>query len=355
RTRPWRRSWLVRGFLAGVLDASTDLPSSWEAARERVLPAVRHRSYVEACRLSELAEGGEPKGPAFEPVAGGIVKLLAYDAPTFMALPTATTQQAWGVSLGEALAQPVLNLERVSEPRWSSPARGVYVSGWQDDYDGSRILSERALRGLTVEGAMVALIPDRNCFVVTGLGDVEALRTALEFAAGRANPRPVSMIPLVRSCPGWETLELAPSHPCYALWRRLVLEEKAQLYGQQKKELEALFARLGRDVFVASFMVTEEPGGHLWSRCTWTAGAVSLLPETDLIGFVDLSRPEGQQLLGWLEGATLRGRLGKLLEATDFYPIRYQVESFPSAAEIGAIPAAAPAGEQEGAAPVEMP
>jgi len=79
------------------------------------------------------------------------------------------------------------------------------------------------------------------------------------------------------------------------------------------------------------------------SRCVWTAGAGSLLPETDLIGLVDVSRPEGQQLLGWFERATLRERWGKLLEPTDFYPIRYQVESFPSEAEIEAIRAAAPA------------
>jgi hypothetical protein len=350
RTRPWRRARLVRGFLAGVLDASYDLPPTWDAARERVLPAVRHRSYVEACRLAALAEGEKPQELPFEPVAGGIVTLLAYDAPKFMGLPTAATQQSWGVSLSEALAQAVANLERVSEPRWSSPARGVYVSGWQDDYDGSRILSERALRGLAVEGAMVALIPDRNCLVVTGLGDIEALRTALELAAARPKPRPVSSIPLVRSWPAWETLELAASHPCHGLWRRLVLEEKAQLYNEQKKELEALFARLGRDVFVASFTLTEDPGGDRCSRCVWTAGAVSLLPETDLIGLVDLSRPEGQQLLGWFEGATLRGRCGKLLEATDFYPIRYQIESFPSAAEIEALRASAPTDDQEGTA-----
>jgi hypothetical protein len=272
-----------------LLDASHDLPATWGAARERVLPAVRHRSYVEACRLSALADGKERQELPFEPVAGGIVTLLAYDASQFMGLPTAATQQSWGISLGEALAQAVANLERMSEPRWNSPARGVYVSGWQDDYDGSRILSERALPGLAVEGPMVAVIPDRNCLVVTGLGDVEAQRTALEFAAGRPKPRPVS-----------------------------------------------------------------SPGGHLCSRCVWTAGTVSLLPETDLIGLVDLSRPEGQQLLGWFEGATLRGRLGKLLEATDFYPIRYQVESFPSTVEIGAIRTSAPAGEQEGTAPVEM-
>jgi hypothetical protein len=67
----------VRGFLAGVLDASHDLPPTWEAARERVLPAVRHRSYVEACRLSALADGKEPLELPFEPVADGIALELA--------------------------------------------------------------------------------------------------------------------------------------------------------------------------------------------------------------------------------------------------------------------------------------
>jgi hypothetical protein len=37
-------------------------------------------------RRSALAEGKEPQEPPFVPVAGGIVTLLAYDAPQFMAL-----------------------------------------------------------------------------------------------------------------------------------------------------------------------------------------------------------------------------------------------------------------------------
>ncbi|HVR11505.1 MAG TPA: hypothetical protein VMW75_25905 [Thermoanaerobaculia bacterium] len=46
--------------------------------------------------------------------------------------------------------------------------------------------------------------------------------------------------------------------------------------------------------------------------------SAAVIQRRNLIGLVDLSRPEGQQLLGWFEGATLRGGLGKLLEATDF-------------------------------------
>jgi hypothetical protein len=337
RCLPWRRSRLVRDFVAGVVDASSDVFPSWEAVGERVLPAVRHRSYIEACRLSALAAGKEPQELPFEPVAGGIVTLLAYDAPTFMGLPTAAAQLRWGISLGQGLARAVSNLERMSKPRWSSPAPGVYVSGWQDDYDSSRILSEPVLRDLAVDGTMVAIVPDRSCLVVTGLGDAESLRAALELAAGMATPRPISRIPLVRSSTGWETLELAAGHPCYALWRRLVLEETAQCYEAQREELESLFARLGRDVFVASFTVTEDPKGHRCSRCVWTAGAVSLLPDTDLVGLVDLSRPEGQQLLGCFETKALQEHCGELLEATGFYPIRYQVESFPSEAKIEAI------------------
>ena len=41
--------------------------------------------------------------------------------------------------------------------------------------------------------------------------------------------------------------------------------------------------------------------------------SAAVIQRRNLIGLVDLSRPEGQQLLGWFEGATLRGGLG-----TDF-------------------------------------
>src|SRR5260370_7048995 len=176
---------------------------------------------------------------------------------------------------------------------------------------------------------MVAILPDRNCLVVTGLGDPEALRAAFILAAERHNPRPVSLIPLVRSWPAWEALELAERHPCYDLWRRLVLTTQAEVYEQQKQALEDLFLRGDRDIFVASFIVEEDEGGHPRSRSVWARNVLSLLPETDLVALADPSCPKGEELLGCFEWSTVVEECRDRFTPPSFYPIRPQLQGFP--------------------------
>jgi hypothetical protein len=282
-------------------------------------------------------EGREPPTFPLATLPGDLVTLLALDAPTTLHILTAATLASWEVTFTDALARAVANLEARIEPRWTSPQPGVYVSAWQDDYDSSRILVDRALRGLAVDGRMVAIIPDRNCLIVTDLDKPEALAAAFTLAAEHPKPRPLSLIPLVRRWPTWEALDLSDAHPCYPLWRRLVLSEQASIYAQQQERLRSLFDSLGRDVFVASFVVAGDDGGPTRSRAVWTAGVSSFLPETELLGLLDPSRPKGQELLGWFETTAVSEHAGHLLGSTDFIPRRYQVDGFPSAQELARI------------------
>lgn len=87
------------------------------AADLTIRAAIRGARASAERALELLDPAREPQELPFEPIVGGIVTLLAYDAPRFMGLPTAATQQSWGISLGKALAQAVANLERMSEPR----------------------------------------------------------------------------------------------------------------------------------------------------------------------------------------------------------------------------------------------
>jgi hypothetical protein len=333
RAWPWRRSRLLREFFIAILAAPTT-PSAWSEAKELVLPAVRHRIAFEVIRLPAQVAGQVPPEYPSESLPGGLVTALAVDSATSISLPNRETQASWGIPFSQALAQAVANLDARSEPRWTLAQQGLYVSAWHDDYDCSRIHSNRALRGLAVEGRMVAILPDKNCLVVTGLGDPEALRAAFVLAAERHNPRPVSLIPLVRSWPAWEALELHERHPCYDLWRRLVLTTEAEVYEQQKTALESLFHSMDRDVFVASFIVEEDEDGHPRSRSVWTRDVLSLLPETDLVALVDPSRPRGEELLGWFEWSTIVEECGDRFTPTSYYPIRHQGQGFPNAAEL---------------------
>ena len=349
RASPWRRSRLLRDFFIASLAAPTT-PSAWSEAKGLVLPAVRHRIAFEVNRLPAQVAGQVPPEYPFESLPGGLVTVLAVDSATSISMPDREIQASWGIPFSQALAQAVANLDARSEPRWTSPQPGLYVSAWDDDYDCSRIHSDRALRGLAVEDRMVAILPDRNCLVVTGLGDPDALRAAFVLAAERHHPRPVSLIPLVRSWPAWEALELDERHSCYDLWRRLVLTTQAEVYEQQKQALESLFLRGDRDILVARFIVDEDAGDHPRSRSVWTRDVLSLLPETDLVALVDPSRPKGEENLGWFEWSTIVEECRDHFTPTSFYPIRHQVQGFPNALELERLRAAAtwPQGTPDG-------
>jgi hypothetical protein len=70
----------------------------------------------------------------------------------------------------------------------------------------------------------------------------------------------------------------------------------------------------------------------------------TLLPETELLGLVDPSRPKDQELLGWFETTAVSKHAGHLLVPTDFIPRRYQVDGFPTPQELARIstPTASP-------------
>jgi len=99
RFAPTRKATLVRAPRSGPSGSSTRatifLPPGARLVSGSCRPSGTGPN-VEACRLSALADGKEPQELPFERVAGGIVTLLAYDAPQFMGLPTAAPSKAGG-------------------------------------------------------------------------------------------------------------------------------------------------------------------------------------------------------------------------------------------------------------------
>jgi hypothetical protein len=59
-----------------------------------------------------------------------------------------------------------------------------------------------------------------------------------------------------------------------------------QAYTEQKDLLDRLHEKSGVDVSVASYGGTQDKNGQVRSYAVWTQGVVSLLPQTDLVGFM---------------------------------------------------------------------
>lgn len=330
--RPWQRGGVLRRFTA----TPWELPpfTTWDEAAPHIRPALRDSFLFETMRLQVRLQGLESFTPLYRSFAGRLSTSLVEDRGEHMSSVPLSSLETWGVSFDEAMETALANLAAISDPRWRTPFPGVHASAWQDDYDSSRLLLDQILDGLDLPGVPVALVPNRNCLIVIGSDDDEAVARALALAeAEQQAPGAISMLPLRRTPSGWTLWEVAAGHPSHETYRRLRLEETGGIYSNQKQLLDAIHEKENVDVYVASFSAIENPEtGEHRSYCSWTRGVVAQLPRTDLIAFADVERPEDQQFLGLFAWETVEERCGHLLRPTSDLPVRYAVgaEAFPS-------------------------
>ena len=65
---------------------------------------------------------------------------------------------------------------------------------------------------------------------------------------------------------------------------RVALESRAADHADQKPQLEQYFQKRGEDIFVATFIVTQNNQSKAFvSHCSWTETAHSLLRHTDRV------------------------------------------------------------------------
>jgi hypothetical protein len=330
--RPWQRGAVLRRFLA----MPWELPpfATWEEAAPHIRPALRDSFMFETMRLQVRLQGLESFSPLYRSFAGRLCMGLVEDRGEHMSSVPLSSLETWGVSFDEALETALANLAAIGAPRWWTPFPGVHVSAWRDDYDSSRLLLDGILDGLDLPGVAVALVPNRNCLILIGSDDEEAVARALALAAAEQQaPGAISVLPLRRTPSGWTLWEVAAGHPSHETYRRLRLEEVGGIYTEQKRLLDAIHEKEDTDVFVASFSVSGNPEtGKQRSYCAWTRGVVALLPRTDLIAFADPERPEGEHFRGVFAWESVEERCGHLLQPADDLPVRYEIsaEAFPS-------------------------
>jgi hypothetical protein len=112
------------------------------------------------------------------------------------------------------------------------------------------------------------------------------------------------------------------------------MTERADIYEEQKRLLHQLHEAHGQDIFVATYLVTTPPdGGASVSVASWSEGVHAYLPETDRIAFVgDL--PDGGLEL-WEADTADVARVMPMARRrlNDLDPPRFEVTTFPTAAQ----------------------
>ncbi len=305
---------VVRGWCAG----QRPIPDDFESAKPDLLPLIQSRADAE---LSPHY--------SYQPFGNDFAVVLVYNFPEATRYLVQDDLDKWGVSFREALETAYQNLTELPVP-FVRPGEGVYMSAAKDDYDASRLLLLHRIRGLSVKGDPIAMVPNRDTLIMAGSDDIDALREMLKLAKDALEgPRCISGFALRFDGNDWVPWLPERSHPLFPEFDALQIQSIAQGYHEQQKLLERLL-----DDFVAEFAVMKHKvTGEIVSICVWSRGVNSLLPRTDLVGF----REPGVKPTMVFTREEVVQVVGDLMETTGMYPERCRVTEFPTAEQLASM------------------
>jgi uncharacterized protein YtpQ (UPF0354 family) len=328
-------SGVIQRYVSSFLQAAPT-PKSFSDARVMLLPAVRDPAYFSLSLLMLRADGKDTSKLEYttKSITNGLVACVALDSEHNIMNVNSATLRDWGVSFDEALEVAIMNLrDKTTASGLNEIAQGLYVSQWGDCYDSSRILLPDFLHRLSLSGDPVIFVPNRDQLCVTGKYNSAAIRAILTHGKESHFDQGHSLSPnlYVHSDGKWQ-----PFLPDEEQLKKLSLSMRRQRdnidYAQQKGYLEKLYAREKKDVFIATCQLFKRPDESLFSRCVWSNGVDSFLPEADFIVFMIDVMSKTHFNVRWDDAMPI---VGSLMEKDpEFVPGRYRVRKFPDADQL---------------------
>jgi hypothetical protein len=325
---------------AAVRDDMAAPQATFADVRPNLLPRVQARAYCTLTPLQLRLQGAPEEKAAeampYRPFSEHLGLTLVVDHPDSIQTVAGHLLVDWKVSFDEVLAVAKENLWSRSNQDFGQVGPGLWLSPWQDTHDASRLFLHDLIWQLPVTGRHVAMAPNRNVLLVAGDEDPEALLRMADLADRQLQePRPLSGHAVRLEGNRWEPFLPATDHPAYMLLRQAAMRSAMLDYAEQKRVLDALHAKTGQDVFVASLMALRGAADTVCTGTAWVDAVTdALMPEADVVAF---SRPPGEKgEPGDGKGAlfadwpNVRRVAGDLMEPTDLYPTRYRVKRFPT-------------------------
>ncbi|TWT38781.1 DUF1444 family protein [Blastopirellula retiformator] len=315
-----------------LLSYRKEVPEDFEDARHDVRPVVRSKAYFEMLRLEQYFRGGTPLNLPYVEIGQHLLAAPVYDLPESIRAIDQELLDTWSVSLYEVMEIARQNLED-AEFVVGVVGEKLYALASGDSYDAARMLLVDHITEFNLEGAPIAVAPNRDSLIIVGSDDDDGLAMMLDLIEQSiSDPRPVSAIP-VRLVDGeWETWLPEPSHPLYGRFREFQVQSLLGEYEEQKAMLEGVFEETGTDIFVASYTaIQRNESGEIVTYCVWTRDVNGLLPKTDFVLFGDPGRLGTVASASWDKVESI---VGDLMEDLETYPPRYRVSEFPSAEQL---------------------
>lgn len=311
------------------------IPANFEDVGPDLLPALRNRCSFEMTRLKAELDGLPFLEWPHRVVADHLTVSLVYVLPEAIVQVQQEHLSDWDRSLEETLDAACDNLRKISHGQWTNPCPGVWISPWRDNHDASRLVLTDLLRVHPVQGAYVAMVPNRDTLLVTGSEDEAGLaHMAVLAEKGLDHSRPITGLAFVLDNETWLSWLPASDHPLHDQFHLLQLQSFGRDYAAQKDLLDAFHEETGKKIWVASYSaVKHDETGRSHSYSVWSQGVDTLLPKADQVYFfVPQGKKEGS-VVAKASWDRVQQLAGHLMEPQGFYPVRYRVKEFPTAEE----------------------
>lgn len=327
--------------LESYLHPMQELPDSLAEAMPNILPRVQRRSfYVDMPMLASLNVITGPSEPdmlhmPFRVLAEHYAVGLIYDTPKQILQISQHHCGLWKSDLDSIYPQAMKNLENLTPNPFVQVHDGVYIAGYADTHDATRMLLIDRIKECKLIGRPVAMVPNRNTLIITGESDPDGIELMLSLTEDALKePRPMLAIPMVLLDNEWRELVLRPDHPHRHIFEELRISSLADIYAGQKELLERQHEKDNMDVFVASYKAVQKADTkEVASFAAWTEGVTTLLPKTNLLTFVRVECDQGDVVCS-VEWDWAQKVVGSLMKPQGIYPERWLVDSFPNAAQI---------------------
>jgi hypothetical protein len=321
----------MQKYLTLLVSGAQEVPKLWELAAKGIFPAVRSRHGALTLEI-ETRKTAKPFPPPVRwPLVNDLVIVLLYDFGPFMTQVSQDNAQVWGQSPETIRQRALQNLRALPRPQWEDLGGGVLQIRSSVAYEETFFLVDEVVRALNFRDSPVIAAPNRGVLLAADSGDAQKVRALIARARQSLEeaPWPLSGTLLCRKADNWQRYE--PPAELVANARALETSSLALTYHEQQVALQKYAERTGDDVYVATYslLAPKEDPEAICSWCSWAQGVVTLLPQTDRIGFTKApSSPQPERLLvPWADAERI---CGALLNKTDEDPPRYRVDQFPT-------------------------
>jgi hypothetical protein len=316
------REGLIEHWLTSLRFTGT--PDTFDDVREMLLPMVR-------ARAEALLFGGREPGapvPVERPFSEDLVLAVVIDWPTSVKRVRDVDLAQWNIDEETAYRTALHNLRLKSADAWQRVAPGVYVADWHDAFDVTRSVFPDLVRRAPIEGEPVIMTPNRDCLLVAGARDPDALRAMVSLAIEEYDDRAyaLTMQPLALRGDTWEPFDVGGE--AMRQVRRRLLGSRAEDYQLQANTFagggEFFYAPLQHDV--------REGRDEFATTAAWPHDKPAMLPKADTIAV--WRNADECARVAWDDVARI---VGGLEPEPDLWPPRYRVAGPPTDAQYAAL------------------